>query len=391
MQDAGGRRQDATRNRVSSVWSQVTIILKNPGFYSGAIMFETVSLVEVTRGGRVESEHRGAIAVVDAHGKLIAHVGDVDLVSYLRSSAKPFQLLPLVESEAADRFGFTPAELAVIAGSHSGEPRHVAAVQSILDKIGLREETLQCGSHAPFNADAARALRAEGREPSALHNNCSGKHAGMLAQAIDRGLSTHDYLEPQHPVQITIRQRLAELGGITFDQIGVGVDGCSAPCFAMPLRAAALAFARLAEAGGRMQEAGSKRQDAGSEMPDAGLARVARAMLSHPEMVAGEGRLDTDLMRAVPHRLVSKGGAEGYHGLGVIQPDGAAFGIALKIADGDGKRGGHPVIVEVLKQLGMLDDAALTKLRNYHTWPIMNHRGLEVGEVRANFKLVHDA
>jgi L-asparaginase II len=336
-------------------------------------MLETVSLVEVRRGGRVESEHRGAIAVVDAAGRLIAHLGEVNLVSYLRSSAKPFQLLPLVESGGADRFGLTSAELAVIAGSHSGEPQHMAAVQSILNKIGLREEALQCGVHVPFNAAAAKALRAVGHEPTVLHNNCSGKHSGMLAQAIDRGLSTHDYLDPDHPVQITIRQRLAELGGITFDEINVGVDGCSAPCFAMPLHAAALAFARLAE--GRAD----------------GLRRVARAMLDHPEMVAGEGRIDTDVMRAVPGRLVSKGGAEGYHGMGLIRPDGSAWGIAIKIADGDGKRGGHPVIIEVLRQLGVLDDAALAQLKNYHTWPVTNHRGLEVGEVRANFKLIRVA
>ena len=333
-------------------------------------MFETVSLVEVTRGGRVESEHRGALAVVDATGQLIAHAGDVQLVTYLRSSAKPFQLLPLVESGGADRFGLTEAELAVIAGSHSGEPRHVAAVQSILNKIGLREDALQCGSHVPFNAAAATALRAEGREPSILHNNCSGKHAGLLAQAVDRGLSTHDYLDPQHPVQVTIRHRLAELGGLTFDEIGVGVDGCSAPCFALPLRAAALAFARLAGA------------------RDDGLRRVARAMLDHPEMVAGEGRIDTDVMRAVPDRLASKGGAEGYHGMGLIRPDGSAWGIAIKIADGDGKRGGQPVIIETLRQLGVLDTEALLKLKSYHTWPITNHRGLEVGEVRASFQLV---
>jgi L-asparaginase II len=321
----------------------------------------------------VESEHRGAIAVVNASGKLIAHAGDVDLVSYLRSSAKPFQLLPLVESGAADRFGFTDAELAVIAGSHSGEPRHVAAVQSILNKIGLREDALQCGIHVPFNADAAKALRAAGREPTVLHNNCSGKHAGMLAQAIDRGLSTSDYLDPQHPVQVTIRQRLAELGGVTFDEIGVGVDGCSAPCFAMPLHTAALAFARLVAA----------RED--------GLGRVARVMMDYPEMVSGEGRLDTDLMRAVPKRVVSKGGAEGYHGMGVIRSDGSAWGIAIKIGDGDGRRGGHPVIIETLRQLGVLDDAALLKLKSYHTWPVTNHRGLEVGEVRANFRMTRNA
>jgi L-asparaginase II len=331
---------------------------------------QTEALVEVTRGGRVESEHRGAIAVVDAQGELVAHSGDVGLVSYLRSSAKPFQLLPLVESGAADRLGFTAAELAVIAGSHSGEPRHVAAVQSILNKIGLSEDALHCGIHVPFNADAAKALQAADRAPTTLHNNCSGKHSGMLAQAVDRGLSTHDYLDPQHPVQVAIRQRLAELGGITFDEVNVGVDGCSAPCFAMPLRAAALAFARLAD----------ERED--------GLSRVARVMMDYPEMVAGEGRLDTDLMRAVPYRLVSKGGAEGYHGMGIVVKGDPALGIAIKIADGDGKRGGHPVVVEALRQLGVLDVAALARLKSYHTWPITNHRGLEVGEVKANFRLM---
>ncbi len=335
--------------------------------------FQTEVLVDVTRGGRVESEHRGALAVVNANGKLIAHVGDVDLVSYLRSSAKPFQLLPLVESGAADRFGFTDAELAVMAGSHSGEPRHVAAVQSILNKIGLSEDALQCGVHVPFNADSAKALRAAGREPTAVYNNCSGKHASMLAQAVDRSLSTQDYLDPQHPVQVTIRQRLAELGGIMFNEIDVGVDGCSAPCFAMPLHAAALAFARLADAAA----------GAGEE----GLGHVARVMMEYPEMVAGEERLDTDLMRAAPQRVVSKGGAEGYHGIGIVVKDSPALGVAIKIADGDGKRGGNPVVIEVLRQLGVLDDAALAQLKSYHTWPITNHRGLEVGEVRANFRL----
>jgi L-asparaginase II len=334
---------------------------------------QTEALVEVTRGGRVESEHRGAIAVVDANGELVAHSGDVGLISYLRSSAKPFQLLPLVESGAADRFGFTDVELAVIAGSHSGEPRHVAAVRSILNKIGLSEDALQCGIHMPFNADAAKALKAAGREPTVLHNNCSGKHSGMLAQAVDRGLSTHDYLDPQHPVQVAIRQRLAELGGIASDEIGIGVDGCSAPCFAMSLQAAALAFARLAEA----------RED--------GLRRVAHVMMNYPEMVAGEGRLDTDLMRAAPRRVVSKGGAEGYHGMGIVMKDGPALGVAIKIGDGDGRRGGHPVVIEMLRQIGVLDNVALRALKNYYTWKITNHRGMEVGEVRVNFKLTRDA
>ncbi len=345
--------------------------------------FQTEPLVEVRRGGRVESEHRGALAAVDATGKLMAHLGDVGLVSYLRSSAKPFQLLPLVESGGADRLGFTDAELAVMAGSHSGEPRHVAAVQSILSKIGLSEEALQCGVHPPFNAEAVKALRAAGRKPTVLHNNCSGKHAGLLAQAIDRGLSTHDYLDPQHPVQVTIRQRLAELGDIAVDDIAVGIDGCSAPCFALPLKAAALAFARLADAVNDPARALRTKRGASG--------RVAQVMMTYPEMVSGAGRLDTDLMRVVSGRVVSKGGAEGYHGLGLVIDHGPALGVAIKIGDGEGRRGGHPVVIEVLRQLGLLDDEALAKLRSYHTWSITNHRGLEVGEVRANFELTREA
>ncbi|MBI5565321.1 MAG: asparaginase, partial [Chloroflexi bacterium] len=301
--------------------------------------FGTEALVEVWRGGHVESEHRGAIAVVDAQGQLLAHIGDVLLTSYLRSSAKPFQLLPLIESGAADRFGFTDRELAVIAGSHSGEPRHLETVQSILSKIGLSDNALQCGVHVPFNPAVAKSLRVANQSASVLHNNCSGKHAGLLAQAIDRGVRTADYLDPQHPVQITIRQRLAELADLEFDAVGVGVDGCSAPCFALPLKKAALAFARLAEAGSEMQEAGSRMQDARTQS----LAKVTQVMIGYPEMVAGEGRLDTDLMWAANGRLFSKGGAEGFHGVGVLaQGDQSAYGIAWKIGDGDGKRGGHP-------------------------------------------------
>ena len=347
--------------------------------------FQTEALVEVMRGGRLESEHRGAIAVVDAAGKLIAHAGDPDLVTYLRSSAKPFQLLPLVESGGADRLGLSDRELAIVAGSHSGEPRHVETVQSILGKIGLTEDALQCGAHVPFNAESARALRDSGRAPTPIYNNCSGKHAGMLAQAIDRGLSTHDYLDPNHPVQGNICQALADLAGVSFDQVGVGVDGCSAPCFALSLRSAALAFANLASLP-PFTEGG--REGGQADRRCAALARIANAMMTYPEMVAGEGRLDTDLMRAAKGRVVCKGGAEGFHGIGLMSADGRpAWGIALKIGDGDGQRGGHPVVIEVLRQLGVLDDAALAALQSYRGWVVTNHRGLEVGEVRTNFTL----
>ncbi len=330
-------------------------------------------LVEVTRGGRVESIHYGAVAVVDAQGRLVAHAGDPDLTTYLRSTAKPFQLLPLVESGGADRFGFGDQGLAVMAASHSGETRHVEAVQGILDKIGLGEDALQCGAHWPMSDASSRVLREAGREPTPIYNNCSGKHAGMLAQCVARGLRAHDYLDPQHPVQATIRHTLAELSGVEPDAIGIGVDGCGAPSFALPLRAAALAFARLTLA--HPSEPSQPRRSA--------VNRIYRAMTAYPEMVAGEGRLDTILMLAA-RGVLSKGGAEGYLGIAIRS---RGLGVAFKIVDGNGQRGCGPVAIEVLRQLGVLDDAALDELREHHTCIVKNHGGLEVGEVRPVFKL----
>jgi len=329
-------------------------------------------LVEVMRGACVESIHFGAVAVVDAHGDLVAHVGDPDWVTYLRSSAKPFQLLPLVESGAADHFGFTDKELAVMAASHSGEPRHVETVQGILTRIGLSERALQCGSHEPHSPESMRILREAGRAPTPIYNNCSGKHAGMLAQAVYHGWSTSDYLEPRHPMQERIRRTLAEMSDVAPDEIAIGVDGCSVPCFALPLRACALAFARLADPSGLP----APRRYAAE--------RVVTAMTAHPEMVAGENRLDTDLMRAAQGRIVSKGGAEGYHGMAIRS---TGLGIAIKIVDGNGQRGTGPAVIEVLRQLGALDDDALTALSKYHGPITTNHRGIETGEVKAVVKL----
>jgi L-asparaginase II len=329
-------------------------------------------LVEVTRGGRVESIHYGAVAVVDAQGRLVAHAGDPDLTTYLRSAVKPFQLLPLVESGGADRFGLSDEELAVMAASHSGEPRHLDTVRGILEKIGLGESALQCGAHWPLSEESARMLREAGREPAPIYNNCSGKHAGMLAQCAARGLSTHDYLDPRHPIQIAILDTLAALCHVDSGAIGVAMDGCSAPCFAIPLRACALAFARLADPSGLPEPRRSA------------VHRIARAMMAYPEMVGGEGRLDTDLMRAAPGRLVCKGGAEGYHGIGVVK---SGLGIAIKIVDGNGQRAGGPAAIEALRQMGVLDGGKVESLRKYHRPAVRNHRGLEVGEVRPVFEL----
>ncbi len=335
-------------------------------------MFDTIPLVEIIRGSRLEVIYRGAIAVVDTRGQLVASAGDPNLTTFLRSSAKPFQLLPLVESGAAERFGFSDRELAIMAASHNGEEFHVQAVVGILRRLGQDVNALQCGTHPPSYTPAARALEVTGQQPSALHNNCSGKHSGMLAQCLDRKLPIENYLDPRHPVQVTIQQTLAELAGVSPETMDVATDGCSAPTFAIPLAAAALAFARLADP---------------SQLPEprrSALRRIAAAMMTHPEMVGGTKRLDTDVMRAGRGRVVVKGGAEGYYGIGIL-PQG--LGVALKMEDGDGARGRNAVVVEVLRQLGALDETDLAGLSRYAVGPTRNHRGLLVGEMRPCFQL----
>ena len=336
-------------------------------------MFNTIPLVQVMRGSRLEAVYRGAMAIVNARGHIIASVGDSNLTAFLRSSAKPFQLLPLIESGAADRLGFSDRELALMAASHNGEEFHVQAVVGILARLGLNESALQCGAHPPLHPPSARALENAQQQPSALHNNCSGKHSGMLAQCVDRHLPIADYLSPQHPVQVTIKQTLTELAGVSPDSIDVGVDGCSVPTFALPLSAAALAFARLADP----SELGDPRRSA--------LRRIASAMMAHPEMVAGTKRLDTDVMHAGMGRIVVKGGAEGYYGIGILSSPG--LGVAIKMEDGDGGRGRNAVVIEVLRQLDALDGQGLASLARYAAGPMKNHRGLTVGEVRPCFQL----
>jgi len=333
---------------------------------------EVELLVQVLRNGRFDARHRGAIAVVDASGRLCYHVGDPDLVAYLRSSAKPFQVLPLVESGAVEHFGFSETELAIICASHSGEDYHLRTVQGILDKIGLGPEALRCGTHRPLHQPTADALIAAGQEPTVLHCNCSGKHAGMLALCVYLGLPTENYTEPWHPIQQTILTTLAEIAGLAPEEIGIGVDGCGVPTFALPLRHAAWAYARLVDPAGLPPHRARACQ------------RVVAAMRAHPEMVGGTGRLDTELMRAVPD-LVAKGGAAGYQGMGVW---GRGLGIALKVEDGDPEgRAVGPAAIETLRQLGLLAREQLDRLQDYYVVPVVNNLGKRVGEARACFQL----
>jgi L-asparaginase II len=322
-------------------------------------------LAELTRGTVVESCHRGALAVVDAQGRLLAAAGDPQHVAYLRSAAKPFQALPTVDAGALDFFSLDDQALALMCASHHGTEEHVAVIQRMLDAIGLDAGALRCGVHWPVDESASRRLAAAGLEPDAPHNNCSGKHAGMLTLTRFWDLDDLDYTRPDHPVQAAILARLAVMAGLEPAAIHVAPDGCTVPAFALPLANAALAFARLID-----------------PAAPAACRRIVAAMQAHPHLVSGHGALDDTLMRAGAGAIVSKGGAEGYQGLGIRTPDGRSVGLALKIEDGNARAKG-PVLVAVLEALGLVEPDVLTRLASLRRPQIMNHRQQVVGEMRA--------
>jgi L-asparaginase II len=324
----------------------------------------TASVVEVTRGRTVESRHRVHIAIAQAGRGLVAWCGDAARVSYVRSAIKMFQALPLVEDGGLDHFGLTDQELAVCTASHNGEPFHVAAARSILRKAGVPEDALACGPHPPMHSAAASALAAEGHTPRRIHNNCSGKHAGMLALAQLRHWPIDGYHLIDHPMQQRVLATLARWTGVAAERIEVAVDGCGLPTFALPLDSVALACARMASA---------------SADRDTASSRVIAAMTVHPEYVAGTERLCTDLMRVTAGRVFAKVGAEGYYCAGV---PGRQLGIALKAEDG-AKRASEPALLAALGLLDVLTDAELDALGTYLRPVVLNTRGEHVGEIRA--------
>jgi L-asparaginase II len=328
-----------------------------------------IELVKSTRGDLIETIHRGDIAVVDADGRLLWSAGDPGKVTYMRSAAKPIQATAAVESGALDRFGITPRELAVICASHNGEPFHVDAVLSILARIGLSEEALQCGTHPPGYVPAAVALYRSGASPSPVHNNCSGKHSGMLAAAVALGAPTETYLERDHPVQQRILHNVASYAGLSERAIVVAVDGCSAPVFGLPIFGMALMYARLASPQRLPPEQA------------AAARRIVAAMQGYPEMVGGTERFDTDLMAACRARLFAKGGAEGVHCVGVPA---LGLGVAVKIESGHGAAA-SVATMEVLRGLGVLDEAALARLAPYRIPDVRNVRGRVVGRMQPVF------
>jgi L-asparaginase II len=336
-------------------------------------------LVEVTRGGITESRHRGHIVAVEPDGTIVAHLGAPETVTYLRSSAKPHQAIPLVASGAADRFGFTEKEIALASASHSGEPIHTEVAQSMLQKIGLGPEALKCGIHEAFSVEVARLQREKREQPSVLQNNCSGKHAGMLALALHLGAPTETYDEPGNPVQLAIGTIVSQFSGVPIEDIAVGVDGCGVPVFGITVKAMALMYARLVSPPVEFEEA----------VKDA-CSRIVRAMTSYPELIGGTtDRLDTEIMRSAKGRLVSKVGAEGVYTVGILPcadwPRG--LGLALKIEDGDDHRARPTVVIESLRQLGILTNDSLEAVARYAFFPVRNRRGDVVGEVTPEFKL----
>ncbi len=342
-------------------------------------------LVEVTRGGTVESRHRGSVAVVSTDGTLLASTGDPDRLTFLRSSAKPFQLAPFVASGRFDGydFGVPTQALAIMAASHSGEDRHVRTVQAVLRQGGLSREVLQCGVHAPYDVETAQRLLRDGEPLTSLRHNCSGKHAGMALHAKAAGWEIDRYWHPEHPVQRLALETLSTVSGVPADEIVTGTDGCGVVTFAMPLRALALAYARLADPSGI----------ADVDLRQA-LERIRDAMMAHPELVGGERRrYDTAVMRARPGALVAKGGAEGVHAAGILAGraavgNGAAVGVALKIEDGDGGRRAAAVAsCAALSQLGVLDAEAVAALSEFASPPVRDPRGNPSGEIRAAFTL----
>lgn len=336
-------------------------------------------LVEVKRGGITESRHRGHIVAVEPDGTTAAYLGAPQTVTYLRSSAKPHQAIPLVASGAADRFGFTENEIALACASHSGEPIHTEVAASMLKKIGLGPEALKCGIHEPFSPEVARQLREKGEPPNVLQNNCSGKHAGMLALALHLGAAIETYDEPSNPVQLAIGKTISEFSGIPIEDIAVGVDGCGVPVFGITVRAMALMYARLVSPPADFDD-----------RTRAACARIVAAMTAHPELIGGTfDRLDTEMMRATDGRLVSKVGAEGVYTVGVLPCEDwpRGLGLALKIEDGDDHRARPAVVIESLRQLGILADDSLEAVSRYAFFPVRNRRGDVVGEVTAEFKL----
>ena len=331
-------------------------------------------LVEVMRGNAVESTHRGAIAVLDADGGLRAGLGDIDRPIFPRSAVKVLQALPLVASGAADAWGLGDAELALACASHGGEERHALAAASMLAKAGVDAAALECGAHWPYVEAAARALAAQGRMPTALNNNCSGKHAGFvclgchMAGGADAKAFVRGYIGPEHAVMREVTAALQATTGHDLATTPRGTDGCSIPTFAVPLRALALAFARVATGVGLSPEHATAAR------------RLRGAVAAEPFMVGGTGRFDSRVMERLGERVFCKVGAEGVYCAALPE---RGLGVAIKIDDGNNARAAEVVMAAAIEALVTLDDAQSVFMRGLSETVLRNWNGIEVGGLRA--------
>jgi L-asparaginase II len=326
----------------------------------------------VYRGDYLESSHDVHIAVVNNEGKLLYSYGNPDRLTFPRSSMKPFQAVPLIETGAAEHFRYSPAELSLSCASHSGEQIHREAVLHILERVGLTEEALQCGTHIPRDIESYKQLIRDGKDLTPVFSNCSGKHSGMLATAVYMHEDVSTYREIHHPLQQRILETIEDMCNIPKEEIQLSVDGCGVPVHQLPLLHAALGFARLA-----------KPNETLAPKRAAALETIRNAMIQHPEMVGGTDRFDTDLMKIYDGRVVAKAGAEAVQCIGLVEE---GIGIAIKVEDG-APRATSVAAMEVLKQLGIGDQQIFEVLKDYVIAPVLNARNDTIGTIKADFVL----
>ena len=326
-------------------------------------------LAHVTRGGIVESIHRGDLVVTDISGKIIFSIGEPQKHTYWRSAAKPFQVVPLVEGGGLERFSFTGQELALMTSSHGGEETHVSAVQSILDKLELTPDDLECGKAPPMFQRAANKIIKEGGSFSQLTNACSGKHCAVLALAKIREYPLKGYAQPIHPAQHEILRAVADAAGLIPKDLSIGIDGCGFPVFGLPIYNMAIAYAHLAK------------PDRFPESRRTALQTIAKAMTAYPHYVAGTNRLDTALMQVTGGRILAKLGAEGVYNVSIIDQ---GLGLTLKIEDGNIRAIG-PIIIQALQHLNALTPPELETLRPHHESHLKNHRKQIIGQIKPTF------
>lgn len=331
-------------------------------------------IANVFRGGTVESIHRGHAIVIDGTGNTILSIGDPDTVTFFRSAAKPFQLIPFLTSGGADAFNYTAEQIAMAVASHSGEPKHVAHAAAMLEKAGFTESDLLCGVHLPFFEPEAHRMIADGETATQLHNNCSGKHAAMLAFARHIDALDGEYVSQDNRIQKRILRCVADFTEIPEAQIAIGIDGCAAPNFAVPLSAMAISFLHLVS------------PNKFPQITQEACRRIVSAMIDFPELIGGSERLDTILMKTAPAKIVSKVGADGVWLCGILPsekfPNGAA--IALKVEDGNDLRARPVAAVQLLRKMGILGRDELSDLS---PMPIKNRRGDTVGSILATDEL----